>query len=136
MRALLVASVMIAGLSPVMAQDVFPGVVDGVEYVTCYGRQLRPGWSDGLKFSEKTRRECERRLAFAPPPAVCMVRVQLSIESWRGLPDVVSAPKPDHLRCHGIQHQMAVDTEQLPGRPDRCRVGLWPNAAYQASESH
>ncbi|QDP26248.1 hypothetical protein [Bradyrhizobium cosmicum] len=59
--------------------DVFPPKVDGIEYVLRYGSAPRPGWHDGLKYLDKTKAECERRLALMPPPAVCMVREQLEI---------------------------------------------------------
>lgn len=59
--------------------DVFPPMVDGIEYRLRYGKAPRPGWHDGLKYSDQTKAECQRRLAFMDAPAVCMVREQLEI---------------------------------------------------------
>lgn len=68
-----------AALAAEEPKDVFPPKVDGIEYRLSYGRTVRPGWHNGLKYSDKTKAECERRLAFAGQPVVCMVREQLEI---------------------------------------------------------
>ncbi|PSO29826.1 hypothetical protein [Bradyrhizobium sp. MOS002] len=82
MRALTIAILSLTA-GPALAQqpkgDVFPPKLDGVEYILRYGNAPRPGWHDGLKYSDKTKAECERRLASMEPPSVCMVREQLDI---------------------------------------------------------
>lgn len=53
--------------------EVFPRVVNGIEYQLRYGRNsLLPGWQDGMRF-EFSREECVRRLMGAEN-MVCMIR--------------------------------------------------------------
>jgi hypothetical protein len=73
MKRLLIAAVLMIGTAPVMAaEDVL--LRDGVEYLLRFGRQPRPGWSDGLKYSDQTRIVCQHLMGSLPPPVVCMVR--------------------------------------------------------------
>ncbi|BAL10557.1 hypothetical protein M2197_006451 [Bradyrhizobium japonicum] len=53
--------------------DVFPPVVNGIEYRLKYGQHPREGWQDGMRF-DFSREECRRRLQGAPEPSVCMIR--------------------------------------------------------------
>jgi hypothetical protein len=73
MRWFCAALVLIPGAAFAEPNDVFPPVIDGIEYRVRYGRQPRPGWSNGLNL-DTTREECQRRLLIYPEPAVCMVR--------------------------------------------------------------
>ncbi|MBR0990010.1 hypothetical protein JQ580_04680 [Bradyrhizobium japonicum] len=82
MRILMIVVLAIATGSALAQQpegDVYPSKVDGIEYLLRYGTKPRHGWHDGLTYSDKTKAECERRLALLDPPAVCMVREQLEI---------------------------------------------------------
>ncbi|MET4370007.1 hypothetical protein ABIA99_002695 [Bradyrhizobium sp. LB12.1] len=82
MRALMVAIISMSAGSALAQQpegDVFPPKVNGIEYRLSYGQTVRPGWRDGLKYSDQTKAECERRLALMAGPVVCMVREQLEI---------------------------------------------------------
>ncbi|MBH5372819.1 hypothetical protein [Bradyrhizobium glycinis] len=58
-------------------REVFPPVVNGVEYRLKYGQQPDQGWQDGMRF-DFSREECRRRLGDLPPPIVCMIRPETS----------------------------------------------------------
>lgn len=76
MRLVALASLLMAGTASAQSVDpreVFPRKVDGIEYRTRYGREIPPGWADGLTYSMRTWFECQRRLT-GLSPAVCMVR--------------------------------------------------------------
>lgn len=61
--------------------DVFPPIVDGIEYRMVYGLTPVPnGWADGMSYSMRTRLECQRRVS-DDMLARCLVRKKPDLTS-------------------------------------------------------
>jgi hypothetical protein len=77
MRILTAGFLVVIGIPMALAQqpkgDVFPPVVNGVEYRLKYGQYPAQGWQDGMRF-DFSREQCRLRLQEAPEPSVCMIR--------------------------------------------------------------